>query len=252
MLIDTHCHLHDLEFYPDNREAVYAESIEAGVTMVCVGTDVSSSLAAVDFVATHPKCWAVVGIHPHEAATANVAAIEDILKANHARVVGVGEIGLDYYYTNSPREQQRRVLREQLALAVKYRLPVSFHVRDAYDDFWPIFREFKGVKGVLHSFTDTKENAQIALSHGLYIGVNGISTFTKDKQQQQLYRELPLASIVLETDAPFLTPAPFRGKMNKPAYVGRVAEHQAALKQVSVSHVVRTTTHNAKVLYRIP
>jgi TatD DNase family protein len=247
-LIDTHCHIHDSEFYPDSREEVYAQARDAGVFMLCVGTDERSSKEAVAFAKSHDGTKAIVGVHPHEAKD-GWGKIEKLIQENPGVIVGIGEIGLDYFYSHSPKEAQQQALREQLALAVKYNLPVSFHVREAFDDFWPIFDEFSGIRGVLHSFTDTKENLQKGKERGLKIGVNGISTFTKDEAQQKLFTEVPLDSIVLETDAPFLTPKPFRGKMNVPAYIGRVAEHQAVQKDVSLDHVIRTTTDNAKVLF---
>jgi len=247
-LIDTHCHIHDTEFYHENREVVYAQSRDAGVTMYCVGTDERSSREAVAFAETHEGCFAIVGVHPHESHR-GWAEIGKILTERHEKVIGIGEIGLDYFYAHSPRGAQLEALRAQLELARQYDLPVSFHVREAFDDFWPILDDFPEVRGVLHSFTDSSENMQRGLARGLYIGVNGISTFTKDEAQQRMYRELPLGSMVLETDAPFLTPKPFRGKTNIPAYVGRVAEHQAEIKHVSVDTVVRTTTANARMLF---
>ena len=249
-IIDTHCHIHDLEYYSDNREEVYQQSVEAGVTMLCVGTDLNSSKQAVEFAKTHDHAFAVVGVHPHEAKD-GIDGIESLIEQHREHIVGIGEIGLDYYYTHSSKESQVLALRNQLKLANKHSLPVSFHVRDAFDDFWPIYDEFTGQTGVLHSFTDTKLNYIKAAERGLLIGINGISTFTKDQDQQRLFAEIPLDSMVLETDAPFLTPAPFRGKMNSPADVGRVAEHQTMLKQVSLDVVLDTTNHNAKQLFNL-
>lgn len=257
--IDSHCHVHDSEFYPDNREEVYDQSRQAGVTMLCVGTDVRSSRQAVEFARSHEGCYAIVGIHPHEAKDNNTAEIRELLEEEKARtdagedraIVGIGEIGLDYFYEHSPPLSQRRMLREQLQLAVEFDLPVSFHVREAFDDFWPIFDEFSGVRGVMHSFTDTQRNLQEGFDRGLYVGINGISTFTKDLSQQKLYRDAPLENILLETDAPFLTPKPFRGKMNLPAYVELVAVHQAALKGVTPEEVAHQTTANAEKLFGI-
>lgn len=251
-LIDTHCHLHDSEFFDDEtREAAYEQAVAAGVGMICVGTDVCSSREAVEFAQNHENCWAIVGIHPHEAATNRVTEICEILEQNHPKIVGIGEIGLDYFYDHSPREVQATVLREQLKLAREFDLPISFHVREAFDDFWPLVDEFPGVRGVLHSFTDSQENLDIGLAHGLFVGINGISTFTRDEIQQKLYRDAPLERILLETDAPFLTPKPFRGKMNVPAYVGRVAEHQAMQKNVSPDEIMRITTENAEKVFGI-
>lgn len=257
MYIDTHCHIHDPEFYPDSREVVYRQSRDADVVMLCVGTDIRSSREAVEFARSHDGCLALVGVHPHEAKHGGIEEIRALAQSKNDVICGVGEIGLDYFYLHSPPDDQIGMLREQLAIATEYDLPVSFHVRDSagggeqsvWDDFWPILDEFPDIRGVLHSFTDIAENAQKAIDRGLYIGINGISTFTRDAAQQKLYRELPLENILLETDAPFLTPAPLRGKINVPAYVGRVAEHQAQLKQVPVTYVARITTSNARELF---
>lgn len=257
-IVDTHCHIHDTEFYPDNREEAYLESRAQHTVMLCVGTDVRSSREAIDFCATHEGAYPVVGIHPHDSKDNDPEEIRRLVDTHHDVIVGIGEIGLDYFYDHSPHDIQQKVLRAQLEIARTYNLPVSFHVRDTSDannigevwrDFWPIIDEYKGIVGVLHSFTDTQQNLDEALKRGLKIGVNGISTFTKDVAQQELYRRLDLANIVLETDAPFLTPKPFRGKMNIPAYVGRVAEHQAELKHISVEEVCRVTTQNARSIF---
>ena len=227
--------------------------------MLCVGTDVRSSRQAVEFARSHEGCYAIVGIHPHEAKDNNTAEIRELLEEEKARtdagedraIVGIGEIGLDYFYEHSPPLSQRRMLREQLQLAVEFALPVSFHIREAFVDFWPIFDEFPDIKGVMHSFTDTRANLKQAMKRGLLVGINGISTFTKDESQQTMFRDLPLQHILLETDAPFLTPRPFRGKMNLPAYVELVAVHQAALKGVTPEEVAHQTTANAEKLFGI-
>ncbi len=259
-IIDTHCHIHDSEFFLDNREEAYAESRRAGVDMICVGTNVQSSREAVDFAASHDGCYPIVGIHPHDAKDNSADDIRALIEANKSEIIGIGEIGLDYFYNNSQRDAQIERLRQQLQIATDYNLPVSFHVREAsspkgrqsvWRDFWPILDEFPGITGVMHSFTDSQANADEAIKRGFYIGVNGISTFTKIAEQQQLFADLPLQKIVLETDAPFLTPKPFRGTMNIPAYVGRVAEHQAMLKDVPPTDVMRQTTANAKSIFGI-
>ena len=251
LFVDSHCHIHDTEFFPDNQEKAYAESRAAGVAMICVGTDLRSSREVIEFCHTHEGCFAVVGIHPHEAKSNKASDIRKIVEKNRDMIVGIGEIGLDYHYDHSPREVQRQRLREQLEIARDFDLPVSFHVREAFDDFWPIFDEFSETRGVLHSFTDNDANAKKGLERGLYIGVNGISTFTKDPEQQYVYATIPTERLLIETDAPYLTPVPFRGKMNIPAYVGRVAEHLAMQRNVSPDVIMRATTTNAKELFGI-
>lgn len=248
--IDTHCHIHDHEFFLEDREAVYQESRAAGVSMICVGTSQADSRQAVEFARQHEASWAIIGVHPHDSKQ-GVSEIEELLKihAKEPYLIGVGEIGLDYFYNNSPREVQIVALEQQLQYALDYNLPVSFHVREAYDDFWPILANFSSIQGVLHSFTDSVENLESALARGLFIGVNGISTFARDKQV--MFDQIPLEKMVLETDAPFLTPVPFRGKMNKSAFVRNVAEYHAARRGVTLEHLARVTSANARKVFSI-
>lgn len=247
MLVDTHCHIHDPK-YPLPIDEVLQHACEAGVEkMICVGTDVENSRQAVAFAAQYDHIYAAVGVHPHDAAN----GIDGMSDLATSEVVAIGEVGLDYYYNNSPRQAQIAVLEEQLQIAHDCALPVIFHVRSAFDDFWPIFENFRDIRGVLHSFTDTTETLQRALQHDLYIGVNGISTFTKDAAQQKMFRSIPLERLVFETDAPFLTPAPFRGKMNEPSMVREVAVQYAASRQISFDEVARHTTYNAVQLFGI-
>ena len=165
--------------------------------------------------------------------------------------MAIGEIGLDYHYTNSPPAAQQRALEEQLQLAVQYDLPVSFHVREAFDDFWPILANFPNVRGVLHSFTDTAQNAERAVARGLYLGVNGISTFTKSKAQQAMFARIPLERLLLETDAPFLTPVPFRGRVNMPSLVREVAQYHATARGIPFEEIAAASTANAQNLFSI-
>lgn len=257
--IDTHCHLHESHFYTDDREAVYTRAIEQGVAMICIGTSERHSQEAIDFVALHESTWATVGVHPHDAKD-GWAKIGDILASKPEKVVGIGEIGLDYFYNNSPRDTQIQALEQQLQWAVDYDLPVSFHVREAsspdmsisvWQDFWSIFNNFSGLRGVLHSFTDSSVQLETALSWGLYIGVNGISTFTKDESQQAMFDLVPLEKMLLETDAPFLTPIPYRGKVNEPAFVRNVAEFHAERRRVEPGVLARATQTNAQTLFSL-
>lgn len=250
--IDTHCHIHESEFFSDPREqeAAYRRAIDADVSIVCVATSVAASREALEFANLHDRTWAVLGVHPH-AAQDGCDGIGSLLADSSKSVVGIGEIGLDYYYNNSPRDAQITVLEQQLQWAVEYNLPVSFHVREAFDDFWPIVDNFHGIRGVLHSFTDTHANLEKGFARGLYVGVNGISTFTKDVNQREMFAAIPLERMVLETDAPFLTPAPLRGKMNEPSFVGRVAEHASEVRGISLDVVSQMTTDNARRLFAI-
>lgn len=250
MLIDSHCHIHDLNFFPENREEVYARAVQGGVKMLLVGTSEKDSREAVAFAANHEGTWAVVGVHPHETKN-GWQDIKRIAAEKPEKLVGIGEIGLDYFHEHSPRETQIRALEEQLQWAIDYNLPVSFHVREAYDDFWPVFDNFSGIKGVLHSFTDTRATLEKALGKGLYIGVNGISTFTKDKKQQDMFAQIPLDRLMLETDAPFLTPSPFRGKVNEPVFVGEVAKHQAEVRNLPLGTIIAAANANTHALFAL-
>jgi TatD DNase family protein len=250
MLIDSHCHIHDIAFYPEGREDVYQRAINADTRMIVVATSEKDSFDAVEFAEQHDGVWAVVGVHPHDTKD-GWGKVEQLIKNPSKKLVGIGEIGLDYYYNNSPPDVQIRALEEQLQWASDYRLPVSFHVREAYADFWPVFDNFSGIRGVLHCFTDSAATLEQALARGLYLGVNGISTFTKDPEQQAMFASIPLERMLLETDAPFLTPRPLRGKINEPAYVREVARHQAEVRDIPLATVVATTTINAQQLFSI-
>ena len=251
---DTHCHIHEAA-YPGAEEAVERARAAGVERLLCVGTDETTSAEAVSFAGTHDRVWASVGLHPHDADTgpAAVRTLETLLhedqKAHDRNIVAIGECGLDYFYTNSPKEQQHEMLRAQLDLALQFDLPVIFHVREAFDDFWPIFDSFSGLRGVLHSFTDSQVNLDKALNRGLYVGVNGIATFTKDATQQEMFRSIPLEKMVLETDAPFLTPIPHRGMVNEPAFITHVAHHIANLRSINLKELSRATERNATTLF---
>lgn len=246
-LVDTHCHIHEAD-YPLDPDETLARARETGVeTLLCVGTSERSSRDAVKFAHGHDGVYATVGVHPHDTKD-GYSSIAEL--ASQSKVVAVGEIGLDYYYTHSPREVQIVALEAQLQIAREHDLAVSFHVREAFEDFWPVFDNFSGLRGVLHSFTDTQQEMERGLSRGLYFGVNGISTFTKDDRQKTMFMAIPLERLLLETDAPFLTPVPFRGKVNEPGFVSEVAKHHARVREVSVAELAQRTTANARTLFR--
>ena len=267
MLIDTHCHIHD-DDYPLDIEQVMAHAHQAGVgQMICIGTSSANSQLAMEFADNHEGVFASVGVHPHGAKdglgqlaeiirmSTNLGDFSIQAEKSAHKLVAIGEIGLDYHYDGSPHDVQIKALIEQIKLALQYNLPIIFHVREAFDDFWPIIDGFlsagQQIKGVLHSFTDTKINADEAIKRGLYIGVNGYSTFTKDEAVKAMFASLPLDKILLETDAPYLTPNPFRGKVNEPAFVRNVAEFHGAIRQISTEEVENITTANAQKLFRL-
>lgn len=268
-LFDTHCHIQSIGLKQGERttrelwakqsgltaDAVVAGAVQEGVTgMICVGCDLEDSQLAVDFVQKYENCWASVGLHPHEAK--HYAGKFDKLEAfsglvTQTKVVAIGECGLDYYYNHSSASAQKEILHYQLELAFKHDLPVIFHVREAFDDFWEIFDNYQDIRGVLHSFTDTADNLFKAQERGLYIGVNGIATFTKDNKQLEALKTLSQDRLLLETDAPFLTPEPFRGSINEPKRLGAVADFMSRLRGEDRQELAKATSINARKLFGI-
>lgn len=254
LFTDTHCHIHEPRY--NDAEGARDRATEQGVErLVCVGTDEETSAEAVKFAELHERVWASVGLHPHDAThgAGSIDTLEELIKkdknAHVGKIVAVGECGLDYFYTHSPKETQVAMLEAQLQLASRYELPVIFHVREAFDDFWPIFDRYTGIRGVLHSFTDSVQNLEKAYERGLYVGVNGISTFTKDEAQRDMFASIRLDRLLLETDSPFLTPVPHRGKLNEPAFITNVAHYIANLRSINLEELSRATERNATTLF---
>lgn len=272
-LFDTHCHIHEMvrrttpvydKWHGDGAErtpeTVLTAAREAGVNrMLCIGTTLADSELAVEFVRGREGLWASIGIHPHEAHKHLSATTKNQFRALlkdsplARKIVAIGECGLDYFYDHSPREAQTELLKFQIELALEHDLPLSFHVREAFDDFWPIFESYRGagLRGVLHSYTDDAANLERAVKHGLYFGVNGIVTFGKSEAQHVIYRTIPQRLLLLETDAPFLTPVPFRGKICEPRHVRVTAEYLAKLREVTLGDLAGAATANAQALFRV-
>lgn len=252
--MDTHCHIQFPDYQLDAEEVIKNATSEGVNRLMIVGCSLPDSQAAVEFASGRDNCWASIGLHPHEAAryAHDHHALQQFRDlAKKPRVVAVGETGLDYYYENSPIEAQKKLLRFQLDLAKEHDLPLIFHIREAFSDFWPIFDQYKGLRGVVHSFTSDTHDLEQILSRGLYVGLNGIMTFTKNQDQLTAAKAVPLDNLLLETDAPFLTPVPFRGKIGEPKYVKTTAEFLANLRSENLEDIARATTANAKKLFRI-
>jgi len=253
-VIDSHAHL-QFEEYAAELDGVLARAQEAGVeAIINVGTDLASSRSAVELAQRFPQLYATVGLHPHEAATltADVGnALADL--ARHPKVVAIGETGLDYYYQHAPREAQQAAFRAQLELAQAVDLPVVVHSRDAKEDTLRLLAEATPTrKGVLHCFTGDLETATRAITMGFYISFSGIVTFKNAGPLRDVAKALPLESLLIETDCPFLTPTPYRGKRNEPALVVRVAEQLAELKSSTPTETVRSTIRqNTNTLFRL-
>lgn len=252
--VDTHCHIHfpDYELDPDEVRQVAAK--EGVDKLLCVGCTLLDSKGAVEYAAHHDGVWAAIGLHPHEASIYihDHKALQQIRSlAYRPKVVAIGEIGLDYYYKHSSKEDQKQLLRFQLDLAVEHSLPLIFHIRDAFDEFWPIFDEYKGLRGVVHSFSATEKELEEIMKRGLFVGLNGIMTFTKNSEQLAAAKNVPLDRLLLETDAPFLTPVPFRGKICEPRHVKVTAEFLANLRGETLDKLAAATTRNARELFNI-
>ena len=245
-MIDTHCHLHDREFFSESQaEEMIRNARNRGIEkMIVVGTSREDSLVACDFAEKHQGIYWAYGEHPSVVSeisgeTASKSVSPDVLTT----AIAIGEIGLDYHYNPETRPQQIKLFEQQLQLAKDHDLPVIFHVREAFADFFPIVENFPKITGVVHSFSDNKKNLRKILEGtDFYVGVNGLAT----------YSTLPTPSLertLLETDAPFLAPVPHRGETNQPAYVADVAEWLAHRLNRTITEVDRVTTQNAQQLF---
>ena len=251
--VDSHCHIHLLN-YGLSLEKVIKDARQAGVSrLICVGCSLEDSRQAIAMAQTHSNIYATVGLHPHEATTVinDKKLLDKFTKLIlNNKVVAIGECGLDYY-RHKPSQAQLKLLEFQLGLAQAHNLPLVFHIREAFADFWPVFDNFKGLKGVVHSFNATTKELDQALSRGLYIGLNGIITFSRDNAQLMAAKTVPLDRLLLETDAPYLTPKPYRGKVNESKYIRVIADFLSELRSESLKTVALATTRNAKFLFNI-
>ncbi len=268
-LIDTHCHLHDREFFTEAQaEKMLKRAHERGVRkIICIGTSHEDSLNARDFAKKHADVYWTYGIHPESAGRGNqndtfsTRSLEPVVtglgrsmrsslvahgleNTIHDSPIAIGEVGLDYHYEGYSREAQIRLFEEMLQLAQDNDLPLSFHVREAFDDFFPVIRNFPKIRGVVHSFSDNKKNLRKILTEtDFYVGVNGMATYSTLPTP-------PLERMVLETDAPFLTPKPFRGIINELGYIREIAEWASEKLALSFEEIERETTRNANKLFK--
>ena len=253
MLFDTHAHYDDEAFDPD-RELLLESLPQRGVALVVnPGCDLESSRKAVAYAAEYPHVYAAVGIHPENCGGFTPADMDALRQlAQQPKVVAIGEIGLDYYWAeNPPRELQQEVLRRQLALAQELRLPVIIHDRNAHADTLAIVREFPQVTGVFHCFAGSVEMAQALIKMGWMLSFNGAATFKNAKKAPEVIAAVPLEKLMIETDAPYLTPVPHRGERNDSSYVRFVAEKIAEIKGISAEEVEKATWENGKAFFGI-
>ncbi len=251
MIFDTHAHYDASAFDPD-REAVLAALPDRGVGLVLdPGCDVESSRAAVALAERFPHVWAAVGIHPEDCGGCTGGDFDAIRAlAAHAKAVAVGEIGLDYYWPqNPPRDFQRKVFRRQLELALELDLPVIVHDREAHGDSLAVVREYPGLRGVFHCFSGSPEMAEELVKRGWYLGFDGPVTYKNAKRAPEVAAVTPLDRILVETDAPYMAPVPFRGKRNDSGNLPCVLDKLAEWKGVSPAELERITWENGLRLF---
>ena len=247
-MIETHCHLDYLKAEP--LEDIRRKIKEAGITkVITIGVDPDNLDKVMQLSNTYSEVYFTQGIHPHDSKEASEADFNKIIqRSSMPKMVAVGEIGLDYHYNNSPPEIQRSMFERQLQIACDQDLPVVIHTREADEDTKAILKNFSGKlkrTGVVHSFTSTLELAEFVLNEGFYIGFNGIITFKKAEGVQEVVKMTPVERILFETDSPFLTPVPHRGKENAPFYLPFVAAKIAELKNVDLEQLKIQVLHNS-------
>lgn len=247
-LIDTHCHINLKDFNEDFGDVI--ERIETRLeSVINVGFDLKSSEESVKLSNRYKSIYATVGIHPHDASTYDgfaEARLKELAK-NH-KVLAIGEIGLDYYRNLSPKEIQKEVFKKQIEVALEIGKPVVIHCRDAYEDTIKILKEYKDIKGIMHSYSGSYETAKILMDR-FYFSISGPVTFKNAVTLREMVEKLPIEKILVETDSPYLTPEPFRGKRNEPCYVEYVAKMAADIKGVSYEEIIKITNENTKIAF---
>lgn len=249
-LTDTHCHLDD-DRYNEDLEAVIKRAEDLNF-ILNPGCDIETSQKAIEISENFPKVYAAVGIHPNDLENYNKEADIEMLRklAKNKNVLAIGEIGLDYYYDdNPPREVQMEAFEDQIKLAKELDLPFIVHDREAHEDTMTILRKYPEVRCVVHSFSGDSEMAKEVIDLGNFISIGGPLTFKNSGNLPKVIEEIPLEKIMLETDGPYLTPVPFRGKRNEPTYVRYVAQKIAELKGITVEEVEKQTQENAKIFF---
>jgi len=253
MFIDTHCHL-DFENYNDDRETVVQRSIKNKIeAIITIGTNEETSSKSIELAEKFATVFAAVGIHPNDAANITKKSVQNIYDiSSNQKVVAIGEIGLDYYRDYTPVDIQKELFRTQLKMAREKELPVIIHNRQAHSDVYDILVEEKSadLKGVLHSFVGDIHFLDSVLAYNFYVSFTGVVTF-KNANYDELIKHVPLENLLLETDSPFLTPVPFRGKRNEPSYVTYVAEKIAEVKDIPIEELAKITTENARNLFKL-
>ena len=251
-IIETHCHLDYLD--QAELELTLEKSLAVGVErIITIAVSAGNLNRVMELATSSPYIWGTQGIHPHEAASYS-PAVDAVIRRNAAdsRIVAIGEIGLDYYYDHADRAVQRSVFEQQLQTAVELELPVVIHTREADSDTRDILKNYSSAlsrKGVIHSFTSSLELAEFCLEEGFMLGFNGITTFNRADNVREVVAATPLQQILLETDAPYLTPVPYRGRPNAPYYLPFIAETVAAIKSLDVEALLLQANRNSRQLF---
>lgn len=262
MFTDSHAHL-DMHLFDVDRAEMIARARAAGVdTMLEIaGSEIGQGSLpdGLKLADEYPFVYAAVGLHPHEASLYDEALEQELLAATkHHKVIGWGEIGLDYHYDHTPREVQRRVFARQLGMALQVKLPVIIHTREAEDDTIEILKQEwtdrggAAIGGIIHCFTSSQRLADAAVEMGFLISFSGVVTFKKSDDLRAVAKSLPLEKLLIETDCPYLAPVPYRGQRNEPAFVVETAKLLAGLHETSVEEIARVTSHNFRRLFRLP
>ncbi len=253
MLIDSHCHLYD-EAFKDDFDEVYNRALERGVKkFLMVGCEAKSNKLVLEIQKNYKESFATVGVHPsyvNETSEIYFDELEIIIKNN--KVYAIGECGLDYYWNKDNIDLQKRYFIYQIELAIKYNLPLVIHCREATSDMFEILNKYKGkIKYVLHGYSGSLEMAKRFISIGAKIGIGGVVTFKNAKNVKEVVMNIDINDILLETDCPYLTPTPFRGKRNEPSYLEHIALEIAVLKNITYSEVINITSNNSEELFGI-
>lgn len=254
MLFDTHAHLNAEQFDTDLEEVIARAKAEKVERIVVVGFDKPTITRAMELIEEHDFIYAAIGWHPVDAIDMTEEDLSWIKELSaHEKVVAIGEMGLDYHWDKSPKDIQKEVFRKQIALAKEVNLPIIIHNRDATEDVVTILKEegAEEVGGIMHCFTGSAEVARQCMDMNFYISFGGPVTFKNAKKPKEVAKEIPNDRLLIETDCPFLTPHPFRGKRNEPSYVKYVAEQLAELKGLTYEEIASITTENAKRLFRM-
>ncbi|MFP7313603.1 TatD family hydrolase [Bacillus sp. FSL P4-0322] len=254
MLFDTHAHLNAEQYNEDLEQVIERAKSEKVEKIVVVGFDRPTITRAMELIEEYDFIYAAIGWHPVDAidmTDEDLAWIKDL--SQHEKVVAIGEMGLDYYWDKSPKDVQKEVFRRQIALAKEVKLPIVIHNRDATEDVVTILKEEGAaeVGGIMHCFTGSLETAKACMEMNFYISFGGPVTFKNAKKPKEVVKEIPSEKLLIETDCPYLTPVPFRGKRNEPSYVKYIAEQIAELREISFEELAELTTKNAKKVFRI-